>query len=55
MREILLSLLVGGATGVLFAMFSLPVPAPASLAGVMGIVGLFAGYLLGRYLKMRLF
>jgi XapX domain-containing protein len=54
-QQILLSLLLGSVTGFLFAIFSLPVPAPANLAGVLGIVGLFAGYLLGKYLKMRVF
>lgn len=55
MDQILLSLLLGGVTGVLFAFFSLPVPAPANVAGLMGIVGLFLGYVLGKYLKMRVF
>lgn len=54
MREILLSLLLGGVTGAVFGVFSLPVPAPANLAGVMGIVGLFLGYLVGQYLGMKL-
>jgi len=55
MSEILLSLLLGAVTGVLFASLGLPVPAPANLAGVMGVIGLFAGYLLGKYLKTRYF
>jgi XapX domain-containing protein len=54
MREILLSLLFGGVTGVLFSMFSLPVPAPANVAGVMGIVGLFLGYVIGQYLRTKI-
>ena len=53
MSEIFLSLLLGGVTGLLFSMFSLPVPAPANLAGVMGIVGLFLGYVLGNYVKTK--
>lgn len=55
MNEILLSLLLGAVTGALFASLGLPVPAPANLAGVMGIIGLFVGYMLGKYLKMRYF
>ncbi len=45
-REVMLSLLTGLAIGIVFARFKLPVPAPQTLAGVMGIVGIFLGYLL---------
>ena len=54
MSEILLSLFFGCVTGALFAAFSLPVPAPGNLAGVMGIVGLFLGYVIGNYLKAKM-
>lgn len=53
MSQVVLSLVLGGITGVLFAVFGLPVPAPANLAGLMGIVGLFLGYLVGSYLKTK--
>lgn len=46
MKEILLSTATGFAVGLLFAKLKLPVPAPLSAAGVMGIVGLFLGYTL---------
>lgn len=39
-----LALLTGGIVGVVFNLTDLPVPAPAKLAGVMGIVGIYAGY-----------
>jgi len=54
MREVLLSLLLGGVTGAVFSIFSLPVPAPGNLAGVMGIVGLFLGYVIGQYFKTKI-
>lgn len=43
-KDILLSMLAGFVVGALFARLRLPVPAPPTLAGVMGIVGLFLGY-----------
>jgi len=36
--------LTGVVVGVLFASLRIPIPAPPSLAGVMGIVGIWAGY-----------
>lgn len=44
MREILLTTATGFIVGLVFARLSLPIPAPPTLAGVMGIVGLFLGY-----------
>ncbi|NLN17746.1 MAG: XapX domain-containing protein [Firmicutes bacterium] len=43
MRELIISLLVGMAIGVVFAAMGLPLPAPGKLAGVLGIVGIFLG------------
>ncbi|GAB6159061.1 DUF1427 family protein [Desulfotomaculum varum] len=53
MKEILLSTVSGFAVGVLFAKLKLPVPAPPSLAGIMGIVGMFLGYVLASRIGMR--
>lgn len=47
----LLSLLTGMAVGFLFRAVNLPIPAPSTLTGVLGIVGIFAGY----WLAARLF
>ena len=43
-KEIMLSVLTGFGAGVIFSLLKLPVPAPPALAGVAGIVGLWAGY-----------
>lgn len=45
MREVLLSLLTGFVLGLIFSRLKLPIPAPPSLAGLMGIVGIFLGYI----------
>ncbi len=44
MTDVLAALVLGVAVGVIFALFRLDVPAPATLAGVAGIVGLWAGW-----------
>ena len=38
--------LTGLAVGVLFSFLKLPLPAPPTLAGVMGIVGMFVGFVI---------
>lgn len=50
MRELVVSLVVGLAIGVVFAVMRLPVPAPSTLAGVTGILGLYLGYKLVSWL-----
>ena len=40
------ALLTGFACGLLFSLFKLPIPAPPALAGIVGIIGIWAGYLL---------
>lgn len=44
----LMALLTGGVIGFIFAKFNLPAPAPLSVAGVLGIVGIAVGYVLGQ-------
>jgi XapX domain-containing protein len=46
LKEILMSTASGFVVGILFARVKLPVPAPPTLSGVMGIVGMFLGYIL---------
>lgn len=42
----LLAIVAGAALGFAFAIMKLPIPAPPTLAGVLGIVGITAGYYL---------
>ena len=46
MKEVLLALLTGTAVGALFSLIKLPIPAPQNIAGIMGIFGIFLGYLI---------
>ena len=42
----MISLLVGLIVGVIFSLLKVDLPAPNTLNGVLGIVGLFLGYIL---------
>ncbi len=46
--QVLLALVVGVILGFIFIKLELPIPAPPVLAGVVGIVGIWLGYLIGR-------
>lgn len=48
MKEILLSTLSGAIVGLVFGFMKLPIPAPPSLTGIMGIVGIFLGYIVSQ-------
>jgi XapX domain-containing protein len=39
-----LAFLTGLLTGALFAYLEIPIPAPPSIAGVLGIFGIYAGF-----------
>lgn len=45
MAEILFSFGIGGAVGLVLAFVGVPVPAPPTVAGVSGILGLTVGYI----------
>ena len=45
------SLLTGLVVGALFTLLRLPIPAPGVLAGVIGIVGIYLGYILVTWLR----
>lgn len=47
------SLLLGLIVGLIFSWFSLPIPAPDNLAAIFGIIGLFSGMLLIRYVRNK--
>ena len=55
MNEVMMSLLAGGAVGLLFAFLKLPIPAPPVLSGIMGIVGVSLGAQAYHWLLARLF
>ena len=42
--------LLGIVIGIVFAIFGYKPPSPDNLAGIMGIIGIFAGWILGSYL-----
>lgn len=46
MGQVVLAFLAGALFGVIFSFLKLPIPAPPTLAGVMGVAGVYAGYLL---------
>lgn len=48
MKEIVFSALTGIAVGFTFALLKLPVPAPPTLSGLMGIIGIFLGYIIAK-------
>lgn len=48
LKEWALALIAGGVAGFLFGKLKLPVPAPPTIAGILGIVGIALGYWLGR-------
>jgi XapX domain-containing protein len=43
-KEIVFALISGMIMGGVFSLIKLPVPAPSSFAGVVGIFGIFFGY-----------
>lgn len=53
MRELMLSLTAGIVAGVLFSVLKFPIPAPVSIGGFMGILGVYMGALLNRKLKTK--
>ncbi|MCC3144065.1 DUF1427 family protein [Halanaerobium sp. Z-7514] len=46
MNQTLLAALSGLIVGGLFSFLNLPIPAPPNLAGVMGIIGIYLGFVL---------
>jgi XapX domain-containing protein len=50
--EVIKSFLVGLGVGAIVTFFKLPLPAPPVFAGIMGIFGIFVGYILvGHFIK----
>ncbi|GCF13454.1 hypothetical protein Harman_13890 [Haloarcula mannanilytica] len=46
---VILATMTGVATGIVFGLLDVPIPAPPNLAGVMGILGILVGYRLIEY------
>ncbi|EMA29015.1 XapX domain-containing protein [Haloarcula japonica] len=46
---VIVATMTGIATGVVFGLLDVPIPAPPNLAGVMGILGILVGYRLIEY------
>tara|TARA_B100001113_G_C20609679_1_gene405521 strand:- start:39 stop:209 length:171 start_codon:yes stop_codon:yes gene_type:complete len=44
---IIISIMTGFSVGFLFSCFKLPIPAPLTLAGVAGILGIYLGFKVG--------
>lgn len=47
-------LLTGALVGALFAAFDFPIPAPPTLAGVMGIIGIYGGFKIIQFLGVSI-
>ena len=46
MKQALLSAVSGLTVGALFSFLELPIPAPPTLSGVLGIIGIYLGFIL---------
>jgi len=42
----IISFITGLIVGIIFSLLNLSIPAPPTLSGVLGIVGIFVGYIL---------
>jgi XapX domain-containing protein len=50
MIDIIKSLGTGIACGIVFSLLNLPIPAPGVFAGIVGIIGIFLGYILVKWI-----
>ena len=51
MVDLIKSLATGFVMGGVFAFFKLPMPAPSAFAGIMGIVGIYLGFIAVQKIK----
>jgi len=49
--EVIYSFITGLIVGGIFTLLKFPIPAPPTLSGIAGIVGIFVGYLLIKLIK----
>ena len=50
-KEIIFSFLTGLTAGGLFALFRLPIPAPSTIAGMIGVIGVFIGFIVVKHFR----
>lgn len=50
-RDVAQAAALGITVGAIFALFRQPVPAPSTLAGIAGVVGLFVGWIALTHLR----
>ncbi|WP_217586139.1 XapX domain-containing protein [Lentibacillus saliphilus] len=53
MKLVVRSLVAGFLLGVIFSLLRLPIPAPPNLPGVMGVVGVFVGFIIVKHFKTK--
>lgn len=51
-KRVVLALLTGVVVGMIFTVLHIPSPVPLSFAGIMGIVGIYLGYLIVDHLDI---
>ena len=49
-QSLFLALITGFIVGAVFRLVRLPIPAPSTWEGILGIVGIFIGYLVVNYI-----
>lgn len=54
MREVLLSLCAGIFAGAVFSVLGFPIPAPITIGGFMGILGVYLGGVISKKIKTLL-
>jgi len=45
---IIKSILTGATVGLIFGLLKLPIPAPSALAGVLGVAGIYIGFVIAK-------
>lgn len=53
MKVVIATFFVGLVIGVFFSLLGLPIPAPPNVAGVLGVVGIYCGYLVVYYFSKK--
>lgn len=51
----LYALLTGIAVGAFFTFFKVPIPSPPTLAGVLSIIGVYLGFIIVNFIRVKFF